>query len=121
MGKIQNFDIIDGYTPIILDQNKHRYTSKGRSSGSIVIWYKNSLADQVKLCKKTPNYIWIQISSLAICGIYIPAEQSNYFDENIFEDLSKDITEFTQESKLGCQLGESFLIPQLLRKTSQKM
>ena len=101
-GSSQNFDIIEGYTAIVLNQNKHDCISKGRSSGGIVIWYKDALKNHVT----EPNYIWVMISSLAICGIYIPPESSKYFDKNIFDNLSHDIAQYKLEGKQILLLGD---------------
>ena len=105
-GSSQNFDIINGYTAIVLNQNKHDCISKGRSSGGVVIWYKDALKDHITEVKKESNSIWVMISSLAICGIYIPPESSKYFDKNIFDNLSHDIAQYKLEGKQILLLGD---------------
>ena len=71
LGSSQNFDIIKGYTPIVLNQNKRDCISKGRSSGGIVIWYKDTLKNHVTELKKESNYIWVIISSLVLLVVFI--------------------------------------------------
>ena len=77
-------------------------SSKGRSSGGIMILYKNYLAHHVTKSKVSHNFTWCKLDKslmgteehVYVCGAYIPPENSKYFSPEIFEELEEDIIEF---------------------------
>ena len=88
----------------------------------MVIYYKNHFHQFIKLCQKTPHYIWIEINknifhsmheSIRICIAYNPPANSDYCNKNIFEDLSENLlttcntnTPFLLIGDLNARTGE---------------
>ena len=75
-----NFDI-EGYYCEHLYGNKSRNAKKGRYSGGITIYYKQTLKDKINIIEKDQNgIIWVKIckslfdfdSDLYMCCTYIP-------------------------------------------------
>ena len=73
---------------------------KGRASGGILIYCKNSISPFIKKSKKTPQYIWLTINksiffnlekSIKVCVAYNPPENSHYCNKDIFDDISQDL------------------------------
>lgn len=83
-------------------------SSKGRSSGGILVLYKNCFAPHVTLEKRSHNFIWFKVDKtlmgtaedVFVCGTYIPPENSKHFSPEIFEELEKDIMEFRSKGFL---------------------
>ena len=75
-----NFDI-PGYCCELIAGNKSRNTSKGRYSGGIAFYYKDTLKQHITVVQKEQSGIlWIKVSSqlfpfdqdVYICHIYVP-------------------------------------------------
>jgi hypothetical protein len=62
----------------------------------------------VTIIKNTKNFLWRKISKtilnshkdLYVCGTYIPPEKSKYFDKEIFDELEKDINQFSSRANV---------------------
>ena len=80
---------IDGYNILTqVDPQKRVGVKKGRKSGGIRILIKNKLFNQVKVLKKSNNFIWLEVNyrilknvqkNLVICATYIHDITSTYF------------------------------------------
>lgn len=79
-----------------------------RQSGGISLIFKSKFKNYVTIVKNRKNFLWSKISKeilnddkdLYICGTYIPPEKSNYFDEEIFEELENDIISFSSRGNI---------------------
>ena len=75
---------LSGYEHFKITPNKKQNTKAGRSSGGITVFYRSSLPDSLTLIKPTKYYIWFKLNNIFFCALYIPPENSAYFDEDIF-------------------------------------
>ena len=121
-GQCQHSKEIDGYKSFVIPTQKDVDIKKGRSSGGLIVYYKNHFHQFIKLCRKTPHYIWIEINknifhsmheSIRICIAYNPPANSDYCNKNIFEDLSENLlttcntnTPFLLIGDLNARTGE---------------
>jgi len=95
---------IENYCAISINPHKKRAKS-GRLSGGLSLLYKNKYQRFVEIVKSTTNSLWCKISKnilgkhkdLFICGIYVPPENSNYFNKEIFENLENEIDKFSKQ------------------------
>ena len=94
------------YFPEYVSPQKHMGVKKGRDSGGFIVLFKNYLAKNVKIIKKSNNFVWIEVDkkfiseineNLLIAGIYIHDITSTYYNDNIFEELDRDILKFSGE------------------------
>lgn len=82
--------------------------SSCRKSGGITLLYKIEYENVVTIVKQTKNYLWCKISKtitssnndLYLCGVYIPPENSHYFDCEIFDNLENDIIYFSTKGNI---------------------
>ena len=88
---------------------------KGRKSGGILIYCKNSLKPFVKTLKSCPYYSWLEINktlfnnhveNIKVCAIYSPPETSNYYLNEIWDEISTDILKFTSINTPFLLLGD---------------
>ena len=88
---------------------------KGRDSGGFIILFKNYLAKNVKIIKKSNNFVWIEVDkrlisgstlNSLIAGVYIHDITSKYYDDNIFEELNRDILKFSDEGTTVLLMGD---------------
>jgi len=104
--KLDKHDIIDvqGYTYLSLLRNQ---TVK-RKSGGIGIFVKNTLAPYVEILPSTTEYVFFIKVDKCILGldeplligtIYCPPENSRFYNEDLFDSLSNDITEYCSKFK----------------------
>ena len=77
---------------------------KGRKSGGILIYCKNYLNPFIKILKSCPYYSWLEINKntfnnhsehIKVCAIYSPPETSNYYSNEIWDEMSTDILNYT--------------------------
>ena len=125
---------MEGYCSIIISPYKKSTKISGRHSGGIALLYEESYKKFFEVVKSSNNSIWCRISKqtlgkhkdLFICGIYIPPENSTYFNEEIFEKLEVEIEDFIkkgyvmllgdfnartgQESDSVCRDGQNFIL-----------
>ena len=88
--------------------------SNGRKSGGICIYYRKNYKNFIELIKTSENFIWCKISKsilqkrkdLYICSVYIPPENSTYFDPDIFETLENEIDYFLRLGHNVLLLGD---------------
>ena len=75
------YNEIEGYNCFKNETQKDSSIKKGRSSGGLIIYYKNHLEKFIKTLKKTPNYVWLELKkelfynlnkNLKLCVIYNP-------------------------------------------------
>ena len=79
-----------------------------RQSGGISLLFKTKFKKYVSIIKNTKNFLWSKISKeilnsdqdLYICGAYIPPEKSNYFENEIFEELENDLILFSSKAHI---------------------
>ena len=88
---------------------------KGLDSGAFIILFKNNLAKNVKIIKKSNNFVWIEVDkrlisgstlNSLIAGVYIHDITSKYYDDSIFEELNRDILKFSDEGTPVLLMGD---------------
>ena len=97
---------VPGYRSIINDAIVSK--SRGRNSGGIVLLYKNIFHDWISIVKTSPNFLWFTINKrytkatkdIYFCGLYIPPSSSKYFDPELFEELEKDVLNFSSQGSI---------------------
>lgn len=104
-----NHDInVPGFDKLVLRPNKRKNTS-GRSSGGIILFYKKHLSEKVQFLKQTKNSIWIKINSCIenhsgnqkdtyLCATYIPPKNSPYYSIEIFDEIQRDMVNYSKSS-----------------------
>ena len=100
--------IFPGYVVIAQQEPaKHCGVKKGRKSGGIIVLCKPGLVKNTKVLKKSENFVWCEISKNVIKGLeknlvfvsaYIHDITSAYYDPNVFNEFSNDITTFCNEN-----------------------
>lgn len=97
---------IEGYFAEYVNPQKHMGVKKGRNSGGFIVLFKNYLGKDVKIIKKSNNFVWIEVDKKyfknmnknpRIVGTYIHDITSTYYSDKIFEELSRDILKFSEE------------------------
>ena len=87
----------------------------GRASGGILLYVKTSISKYVKILKKTPYCIWLEVDkalftnledNLIICGQYIPPINSKYYNQNSLEILNNDINNFCDDTTPFLMVGD---------------
>ena len=82
---------IPGYKMMQIKPQKKSNIKKGRSSGGLIIYYKNQLHKFLKQGVITPQYVWLEIDktifhaledSIKICIAYNPPEKSKYCNKD---------------------------------------
>ena len=75
----------------------------GRASGGLLLYVRNNISKYVKILKKTPYCIWVEVDkvlftnleqNLIVCGQYIPPINSKYYNQNSLDSLNSDIDNF---------------------------
>ena len=108
-----NLDI-KGYCCDHLFGNKSKHTKKGRFSGGISIYFRQTLKDKIQVIEKNQSGIlWFKIcnsmfnfeSDLYICSVYIPPKNSKVTtsldpDVDLFETIETDIEKYQQCGKI---------------------
>ena len=106
-----NLDIT-GYRSYHLHVNKSPLSRKGRYSGGIRVYYKNSLHDKVQICKEHQcGIIWLKFckslfsfeNDVFICNVYIPPHDSRVFannDVDMFDLIESDIENYKSKGKV---------------------
>ena len=97
-----------GYTEVMVPSVKGKNIRRGRTSGGILVWYKENLSSQITPEKQGKSHIWLKLDKslgitdrdLYLCALYIPPVDSPYFDDNIFETLSSEITHFQAQGNV---------------------
>ena len=88
------------YIELIIPSVKHSHIKYGRDLSGLLIWYKGEHKDYISPVKQGTNYIWIKIHSnivennrdVYLCAIFIPASNSPYHAEEVFEEPQKEIS-----------------------------
>ena len=101
-------DSIPGFKAVSTQTAPPRTTSSSRISGGITLLYKTKFNPTVSTEKLTKNFLWSKIDKSAlgsshdlfICGVYIPPENSSYFDNEIFTDLENDIAHYSTKGNI---------------------
>ena len=70
--------------------------------------YKNIFHDWISIVKTSPNFLWFTINKrytkatkdIYVCGLYIPPSSSKYFDPELFEELEKDVLNFSSQGSI---------------------
>ena len=106
----------ENYAFEIVEPQKHIGVKKGRKSGGFIILMKKYLNNKlVKFVKKSNNFIWIEISKNVIENLednffvvasYINDVTSTYYDDEIFEELNKDMLTFCNDSTPVLLMGD---------------
>ena len=94
---------IAGYKSFVQGSTPNQSRKGGRSSGGIVLFYKNQFHTHISIKKTTPNFMWFKIEKgflnstkdILVCGVYIPPCNSKYFDIELFEQLEQDVVHFS--------------------------
>ena len=96
---------LPGYDLLTNPSRKHHKKKNGRSSGGLALGFKTALKQGINYISKHENFIWVKLDKdffnieqpIFLCAIYIPPQDSPYFNPDIFTDLEKDITKFSTE------------------------
>ena len=89
--------------------------SKGRSSGGLQIYCKDSLKKSIKVLKSTEKYAWFEIDknlfhesthNIKFCAIYSQPHLSKYYRESVWSDLEADIISLSTDTTPFCILGD---------------
>lgn len=103
---------INGFCSEFIPGNKTRNTAKGRYSGGIAFYYKNTFQNYVKIVQKEQcGILWIKISKelfpfdqdVFICHTYVPPSVSKNFQSSnidMFENLEIDIIKYNDLGKV---------------------
>ena len=91
-----------GYCEVLVPSIKSKNIRRGRMSGGILVWYKEEFHSQITPEKQGKSHIWLKLDKslgitdrdLYLCALYIPPIDSPYYDDNIFETLHSEITNF---------------------------
>ena len=91
----------------IVEPQKHAWVKKGRKSGGFNILIKKDIdRKQIVFRKKSNYFVWIEVSknliknlkeNLLIIASYINDISSTYYNDEIFEELHKDVLTFCNE------------------------
>ena len=96
----------DEYNLETIRPQKHLGVTKGRKSGGFIILTKKGIDKMFTIVKKSNNFVWIKISknvvenvkeNLFLVAAYISDITSTYYKEEIFEELDKDVHNFSQD------------------------
>lgn len=88
--------------------NKIGSQKSGRSSGGIMLFYKESIAKFISKVKSTSYYICCKIEKqlfniskdVYVCAVYIPPDNSRYFNQELLDELVDDILVFSSMGHL---------------------
>ena len=105
---IDNDINIPGFKAFVSEITVPNTNRASRLSGGLALLIKTKLENHISIVKKTNNTIWCKISkeilnteqNLYLGGIYIPPEKSNYFDNEIFDQLELDINSFQMKGNV---------------------
>ena len=97
---------LSGYEHFKITPNKKQNTKADRSSGGITVFYRSSLHDSLTLIKSTKHYIWFKLNNIFFCALYIPPENSAYFDEDIFSHIYEDVLHFQEKDYCFIMVGD---------------
>ena len=98
---------ISGYNSFTSPLNKSN--SSGRQSGGISFLFRNKFQGKITLIQKSNNFIWCKLSKeilgyaekdIYICGLYIPPQNSLYFNTDIFDELENDIANYSAKGHI---------------------
>jgi hypothetical protein len=89
---------ISGFKAISSNIAPPKSKHKSWPSGGITLLFNNTFQKYVSVVKKSHFSLWCMISKellnsendLYLCGIYIPPEQSNYYDIEFFDNLENE-------------------------------
>ena len=91
----------------LIEPQKHIGVKKGRKSGGFIILTKKTLKHNFKFTKESNNFVWIEVSkhlvkntleNFFIVAAYVSDVSSTYYNEEIFEDLNKDVLTFCKNT-----------------------
>jgi hypothetical protein len=96
------------YSEIIVPSVKLRTARRGRDSGGILVWCKSELAEQHRSVVKTEKYhIWLKLHNIGLtetttylCAAYISQAESEYYQDDYFNNLYSDIRYFQAQGKV---------------------
>ncbi|CAB3996549.1 Hypothetical predicted protein, partial [Paramuricea clavata] len=94
---------ISGFKAISSNIAPPKSKHKSRPSGGITLLFNNKFQKYVSVVKKSHFSLWCMISKellnsendLYLCGVYIPPEQSNYYDIEMFDNLENEAIMFS--------------------------
>ncbi len=99
---------IPGFRTFVSDIASPHTDRSCRRSGGIALLAKTKFEKFTTITKKSKNFLWCKVSKtmlnsendLFLCGVYIPPEKSDYFDDEIFDELENDITSFARKGNV---------------------
>ena len=118
-----NLDI-PGYCCELIAGNKSRNTSKGRYSGGIAFYYRDTLKQHITIVQKEQSGIlWVKVSSqlfpfdqdVYLCHIYVPPSDSRVTSSSnidMYDDLEQQIIRYND-------LGKVFVCGDLNGRTAE--
>ena len=118
-----NFDVTD-YSCVHLYGNKSRTTQRGRFSGGITLYYRESIGKSKKIVDQHQNGIlWVELDkrlfafqeNVYICCSYVPPSNSNIFNAENF-DFFEEIESGLEKYK---RLGKCFIVGDLNSRTAE--
>ena len=99
--------IFENYTVQHVAPQKHSGVKKGRKSGGFIILVKKHISKDVKILKKSNNFVWLEVNkkyienlqnNFLVVDTYISDITSTYYDESIFQELYTDVLNFSSEN-----------------------
>ena len=106
----------ENYKFDIIEPQKHVGVKKGRKSGGFIILTKNNIDKKmIKFIKRSNNFVWIEVykkliqnldENLLIVASYINDITSTYYNDNIFEELNRDVLTFCNGNKPVLLMGD---------------
>ena len=107
--------IFENYSDHYVAPQKRSGVKKGRKSGGFIILIKNHISKDVKILKKSNNFVWLEVNkkyienlqnNFLVVGTYISDITSTYYDESIFQELYTDVLNFSSENTPILFLGD---------------
>ena len=98
-----------------IDPQKTTGCKKGRKSGGLLLYCKSQLKPFIKIVIVCNTHIWFEIdktlfynllANLKVCAIYSPPESSNYYSDEIWEELNNDLLNITKENTPFLLIGD---------------
>ena len=86
-----------GFKTTIAHTATPRTNHSAHLSAGIALLYNDKLQEHITIMNKSKNSLWCKFSKnilnsnndLFLCGIYIPPDNSKYFENSIFDELEK--------------------------------
>ena len=111
--KTDNCDKIS--SPGFIFEMKNRFNFSNKRSGGLIIGYKESLHDHIKLIPSDSKYVlWLKIlpsltkldGEMLFGNVYIPPENTKYSSPEAFREIERELINISHDSKYICLAGD---------------